>query len=292
MGIFIDNEMKVVVQGITGREGKYHTGLMLQYGTNIVAGCSPGKGGQIINEVPIYDAVEETVRHEGANTSIIFVPPGFAVDALYEAAEAGIRLIICITEGIPALDAMHALRRIDVIYPETRIIGPNSPGIIIPGKSLIGIMPGNIFSPGRVGIISRSGTLTYQIAYDLTNAGIGQSSVIGVGGDPFIGVKFIDLLELFNEDPETEAVCIIGEIGGSDEEEAADYIKNKFSKPVVAYVAGQTAPAGKKMGHAGAIISATAGTASSKMKALKEAGAVPVSTPYEVADAIKNVLGK
>ncbi len=292
MGIFIDNEMKVVVQGITGREGKYHTGLMLQYGTNIVAGCSPGKGGQIINEVPIYDAVEETVRHEGANTSIIFVPPGFAVDALYEAAEAGIRLIICITEGIPALDAMHALRRIDVIYPETRIIGPNSPGIIIPGKSLIGIIPGNIFSPGRVGIISRSGTLTYQIAYDLTNAGIGQSSVIGVGGDPFIGVKFIDLLELFNEDPETEAVCIIGEIGGSDEEEAADYIKNKFSKPVVAYVAGQTAPAGKKMGHAGAIISATAGTASSKMKALKEAGAVTVSTPYEVADAIKNVLGK
>lgn len=292
MGIFIDNEMKVVVQGITGREGKYHTGLMLQYGTNIVAGCSPGKGGQIINEVPIYDAVEETVRHEGANTSIIFVPPGFAVDALYEAAEAGIRLIICITEGIPALDAMHALRRIDVMYPETRIIGPNSPGIIIPGKSLIGIMPGNIFSQGRVGIISRSGTLTYQIAYDLTNAGIGQSSVIGVGGDPFIGVKFIDLLELFNEDPETEAVCIIGEIGGSDEEEAADYIKNKFSKPVVAYVAGQTAPAGKKMGHAGAIISATAGTASSKMKALKEAGAVTVSTPYEVADAIKNVLGK
>jgi len=292
VGIFIDNEMKVVVQGITGREGKYHTGLMLQYGTNIVAGCSPGKGGQIINEVPIYDAVEETVRHEGANTSIIFVPPGFAVDALYEAAEAGIRLIICITEGIPALDAMHALRRIDVIYPETRIIGPNSPGIIIPGKSLIGIMPGNIFSPGRVGIISRSGTLTYQIAYDLTNAGIGQSSVIGVGGDPFIGVKFIDLLELFNEDPETEAVCIIGEIGGSDEEEAADYIKNKFSKPVVAYVAGQTAPAGKKMGHAGAIISANAGTASSKMKALKEAGAVPVSTPYEVDDAIKNVLGK
>ncbi len=292
MGIFIDNEMKVVVQGITGREGKYHTGLMLQYGTNIVAGCSPGKGGQIINEVPIYDAVEETIRHEGANTSIIFVPPGFAVDALYEAAEAGIRLIICITEGIPALDAMHALRRIDVMYPETRIIGPNSPGIIIPGKSLIGIMPGNIFSPGRVGIISRSGTLTYQIAYDLTNAGIGQSSVIGVGGDPFIGVKFIDLLELFNEDPETEAVCIIGEIGGSDEEEAADYIKNKFSKPVVAYVAGQTAPAGKKMGHAGAVISATAGTASSKMKALKEAGAVPVSTPYEVADAIKNVLGK
>ena len=292
MGIFIDNEMKVVVQGITGREGKYHTGLMLQYGTNIVAGCSPGKGGQIINEVPIYDAVEETVRHEGANTSIIFVPPGFAVDALYEAAEAGIRLIICITEGIPALDAMHALRRIDVMYPETRIIGPNSPGIIIPGKSLIGIMPGNIFSQGRIGIISRSGTLTYQIAYDLTNAGIGQSSVIGVGGDPFIGVKFIDLLELFNEDPETEAVCIIGEIGGSDEEEAADYIKNKFSKPVVAYVAGQTAPAGKKMGHAGAIISATAGTASSKMKALKEAGAVTVSTPYEVADAIKNVLGK
>ena len=290
MGIFFDNEMKVIVQGITGREGKYHTGLMLQYGTSIVAGCSPGKGGQVVNGVPVYDAVEEAVRYEGANTSIVFVPPGFAVDALHEAAEAGIRLIICITEGIPALDVMHALRRIHVMCPGTRIIGPNSPGIIFPGHNLIGIMPGNIFSPGKVGIISRSGTLTYQIAYDLTNSGAGQSSVIGVGGDPFIGMKFIDLLKLYNEDPDTEAVCLIGEIGGNDEEEAAEYIKNSFSKPVVAYVAGQTAPAGKKMGHAGAIISASTGTADSKIKALQDAGAIPVTAPYEAADAILKIF--
>lgn len=288
MAILISQDTKILVQGITGREGRYHSGLMLKYGTNIVAGCSPGKGGQKVSGVPVFNTVKEAAAGEGADTSIIFVPPGLAIDSIYEAAEAKIKLIICITEGIPALDTMHALGRLDKMCPNTRIIGPNSPGIITPGKSLAGIMPGHIFSPGKVGIISRSGTLTYQIAYDLTNAGIGQSTVIGVGGDPFPGMKFVDMLELFNEDPETDAVCIIGEIGGRDEEEAAEFIRGKFNKPVVAYIAGQTAPAGKKMGHAGAIISTGEGTAQSKMKALIEAGAVTVTTPYQIADTVKN----
>lgn len=290
MGILIEQAIRVVVQGITGREGKTHTELMRNYGTNIVAGSSPGKSNGEVNGVPVYDNVEAAVQREGANTSIIFVPPRFAIDAVYEAAAAGINLIVCITEGIPALDVMHALRRIKTMYPDTRIIGPNCPGLLAPGKNLLGIMPSDIFLLGKIGIISRSGTLTYQIAYDLTRAGIGQSTVIGVGGDPFIGTKFIDLLEMFNADSQTEAVCMIGEIGGSDEEEAASYIREKFHKPVVAYIAGQAAPPGKKMGHAGAIMGNSAGTAASKIRALQEVGVTTVKAPYEVVSALAGLL--
>jgi len=290
MGILVDRETKVAVQGITGKEGSYHTRLMLQYGTNIVAGCSPGKGGQEVHGVPVYDTLEEGVRHEKAEASLVMVPPRFAPDALYEAAEAGIKLIVCITEGIPLLDTMFAFQRIKARYPDTKIIGPNSPGLIAPGKTLLGIMPGNIFKGGKVGIISRSGTLTYQIAYELSHAGIGQSTVVGVGGDPLIGMRFIDLMELFNQDPETQALCIIGEIGGRDEEEAADYLGTDFNKPLVAYVAGQTAPPGRKMGHAGAIASAGEGTAESKSTALKKAGAIAVETPYQVVEALLDVF--
>jgi len=290
MGILVDRETRVAVQGITGKEGSFHTRLMLQYGTNIVAGSSPGKGGEEVHGVPVYDTLEEGVRREKVEASIVMVPARFAPDALYEAAEAGIKLIVCITEGIPLLDTMVALQRIKVMYPDTKIIGPNSPGIIAPGKTLLGIMPGNIFKGGEVGIISRSGTLTYQIAYELSHAGIGQSTVVGVGGDPLIGMRFIDLMELFNQDPETQALCIIGEIGGRDEEEAAEYLKSKFNKPLVAYVAGQTAPPGKKMGHAGAIASAGEGTAESKNNAFKRGGAITVEAPYQVAEAFLDVF--
>lgn len=290
MAILIHRETKVAVQGITGREGKYHTEVMLKYGTSLKAGVSPGKGGQKVHEIPVYDTLEEGVRYGGVEASIVMVPPPFAADALYEGAEAGLKLIVCITEGIPLHDTMKALKRIEFFYPHTRIIGPNSPGIISPGQALLGIMPGNIFSPGNVGIISRSGTLTYQIAYELTRAGIGQSTVVGVGGDPLIGTRFLDLLKLFKEDPQTKALCLIGEIGGKDEEEAAEYIKENFPKPVVAYVAGQTAPPGKKMGHAGAIASGEEGTALSKSTALKEAGAYTLEVPYQVAQVFKEVL--
>ncbi|RQD76288.1 MAG: succinate--CoA ligase subunit alpha [Candidatus Syntrophonatronum acetioxidans] len=290
MGILVDRKTRVAVQGITGKEGSYHTRLMLQYGTNIVAGCSPGKGGQEVLGVPVYDTLEEGVRYEKVEASIIMVPPRFAVDALYEAAEAGVKLIVCITEGIPLQDTMVAFQRIRFMCPDTKIIGPNSPGIIAPGKALLGIMPGNIFQEGEVGIISRSGTLTYQVAYELSQAGIGQSTVVGVGGDPLIGMRFIDLMELFRQDTKTRALCIIGEIGGRDEEEAADYIKKGFEKPLVAYVAGQTAPPGKKMGHAGAIASEGEGTARSKSTAFKRAGAFTVDAPYQVVDAFQEVF--
>ena len=290
MSVLISRETRVLVQGITGREGSYHAELMQEYGTKIVAGTSPGKGGKRHNGVPVFDTAEAAAK-EGIDASIVFVPAGFAMDAVYEAADAGIKLIICITEGIPAYDAMLGLRRIKEFYPETRVIGPNCPGIISPGKSSVSIMPGHIFKEGSIGIVSRSGTLTYQIAYNMKEESFGQSSVIGVGGDPFIGSNFIDILKLFEEDSETEAICVVGEIGGSDEEEAAAYIKEKVSKPVVAYIAGQTAPPGKKMGHAGAIVSASSGTAASKIKSFEEAGIQVARAPYELPGLLRKALG-
>jgi len=290
MSILVDRDTRVLVQGITGREGSYHTGLMLEYGTNVVAGCSPGRGGQEVHGVPVFDTVQEAVEKEGVEASVVFVPPKFAVDAVYEAADAGLRLIVCITEGIPVLDMMQALRRIKKLRPETRVIGPNCPGIISPGKCNIGIIPGGVFMPGNVGIVSRSGTLTYQIAYNMREAGIGQSTVVGVGGDPFIGTRFVDVVEMFNRDPDTRAVCIIGEIGGSDEEEVAAYIRDYVDMPVVAYVAGRAAPPGKRMGHAGAIVSASSGTAESKIRAFREAGVRVAEAPYEVAYILKGIL--
>ncbi|NLO90063.1 MAG: succinate--CoA ligase subunit alpha [Clostridia bacterium] len=292
MSILANRETKVLIQGITGREGSHHTELMLQYGTKVVGGTSPGKGGQKVHGIPVFNTVWEAVEETGAEASIIFVPPRFALEALYEAVEAGLRLIICITEGIPVLEMMHAIRKIKILYPDTVLIGPNCPGLINPGECNLGIMPGNVFKPGNVGIISRSGTLTYQIAYNMVEAGIGQSTVIGVGGDPFIGTRFVDLIKMFNEDPKTEALCIIGEIGGTDEEEAAQYIKENVDKPVVAYIAGQTSPPGKRMGHAGAIISGSSGTAQSKIEAFKEAGVEVAKAPYEAAYILKNMLRK
>ena len=290
MSILIDKNTKVVVQGITGREGSYHARLMSEYGTNVVAGSSPGKGGEAVFGIPVYNTVLEAVEEKGADTSVIFVPPKFAIDAIYEGAEAGIKLIVCITEGIPSHDIMYALKRIEIFYPDTKIIGPNCPGIISPGDSLVGIMPGNVFMSGGVGIMSRSGTLTYQIAYDLTRKNIGQSTVIGVGGDPFIGLNFTDIVKMFNADYRTKAICIIGEIGGSDEEDVSEYIKDNVEKPVVAYVAGQTAPSGKKMGHAGAIVSSSRGTADSKLSAFREAGVGLVEVPYGVSGYISKFL--
>jgi succinyl-CoA synthetase alpha subunit len=291
MSILISKKTRVLVQGITGREGSYHTAIMQEYGTNIVAGTAPGKGGQMYNGVPVFNTVEAAAK-EGVDASVVFVPAKYALDAVYEAAEAGIELIVCITEGIPVNDVMMALRRIRELYPHTRIIGPNCPGIISPGKSSLGIMPGHVFNPGNVGVVSRSGTLTYQIAFNMGEENLGQSTVIGIGGDPFIGSNFIDIIKLFEEDPETEGICIIGEIGGSDEEEAAAYIKENISKPVVAYIAGQTAPPGKKMGHAGAIVSASSGTAATKIKAFQEAGVKVARAPYEVPALLREALAK
>lgn len=289
MSILINRETRVLVQGITGREGSFHTSLMLDYGTQIVAGTSPGKGGQTHHGVPVFDLVEAAVK-EGVDASIIFVPSQFALDAVYEAAEAGIGLIICITEGIPINDTMICLRRIREFYPGTRIIGPNCPGVISPGKSSVSIMPAQVFKPGNVGVVSRSGTLTYQVAFNMLEENLGQSSVIGIGGDPFVGSSFIDIIKLFEKDPDTEAICIIGEIGGSDEEDAAAYIKNNVSKPVVAYIAGQTAPQGKRMGHAGAIVSASSGTAATKIQAFREAGVEVAKAPYHIPKLLRAAL--
>lgn len=290
MSVLISEETRVLVQGITGREGTYHTMLMQEYGTKVAAGTSPGKGGQIHQGVPVFNTVAAAVR-EGIDASIIFVPSRYALDAVYEAAEAGVQLIICITEGIPVNDTMLGLRRIKEFYPHTKVIGPNCPGIISPGKSSVSIMPGHIFKPGSVGVVSRSGTLTYQIAFNMREENLGQSSVIGIGGDPFIGSDFIDIIKLFESDPETEAICVIGEIGGSDEEEAAIFIKENIAKPVVAYIAGQTAPPGKRMGHAGAIISSTSGTAATKIKAFQDAGVQVAKAPYQIPQLLRKALG-
>lgn len=270
MSILVDENTRVVVQGITGREGTFHTRQMLDYGTVVAAGVTPGKGGQKVDDIPVFNTVKEAIEKEGVNTSCIFVPPPFAADTILEAASSGIEIIVCITEGIPTIDMVKVASYLR--DKDTVLIGPNCPGIISPGKTKIGIMPGFIHEPGSIGVISRSGTLTYEVVSQLAKVGLGQSTCIGIGGDPIIGTTFIDLLKRFNNDPDTEAVALIGEIGGAAEEEAAEYIKNEFNKPVVAFIAGQTAPPGKRMGHAGAIISGGKGRAEDKIKALEAAG--------------------
>lgn len=287
MSIIVDEKTRAIVQGITGSQGRFHTERMLKYGTKIVAGVTPGKGGSEVFGVPVFDTVAEAVKL-GANASVIFVPAPFAADAILEAVDAGIKVVVCITEGIPVHDELRAYLRVK--EAGAILIGPNCPGIISPGKCHLGIMPTHVFAQGNVGIVSRSGTLTYQIAQNLTNLGLGQSTVLGIGGDRIVGLSFVEVLEMFEEDKETDAVVLIGEIGGRDEERAAEFIKKEMSKPVVAYVAGITAPPGKRMGHAGAIIEGGVGSAESKIKALSEAGAKVGKTPKEVAEIVARVL--
>ena len=288
MSVLVNEKSRVVVQGITGGEGSFHTRQMIEYGTNIVAGVTPGKGGQHFESVPIYNTVLEAVREQAADISVIFVPAPFAADAIMEAADAGVDLAVCITEGIPTMDMMKAFEYLS--DRKTRVIGPNCPGIISPGKCKIGIMPGFIHNQGRIGVISRSGTLTYEAVHQLSQVGLGQSTCIGIGGDPIIGTNFTDALKLFNEDDETDAVVMIGEIGGSAEEEAAEFIKQNMTKPVISFISGQTAPPGRRMGHAGAIIAGGKGTAAEKMKALQEAGVSVCKSPAEIGQVTKSVL--
>jgi len=288
VSILIDKSTKLAVQGITGRDGSFHTKQMLEYGTHVVAGVTPGKGGEQVEGVPVFNTVKEAVEQTGANTSILFVPAKFAIDAIYEAGDAGIRLIVAVSEGIPALDMVKVVAFLD--EKGSDLIGPNSPGIISPGKSKVGILPGQIFKQGLIGVISRSGTLTYEIVNHLTNAELGESTCLGIGGDPIIGLKFIDCLELFSKDEQTKGVVLIGEIGGSDEEEAAVYIKENFKKPVVSFIAGLTAPPGKRMGHAGAIVSGGTGTAAEKIKAFESVGVAVAKEPEEVVKLLKEKL--
>ncbi len=286
MSILIDNNTRLVVQGFTGKEGSFHAEQMIEYGTTVIGGVTPGKGGMQHLGRPVFNTVREAVAAEGANTSVIFVPPPFAKDAIMEAAEAGIGLIVCITEGIPVKDMVQAFH-----YAEskgTRLVGPNCPGLLTPGQAKVGIMPAMIFAEGPVGVISRSGTLTYEAVDQLTREGYGQSTAIGIGGDPVIGTRFIDALQLFEEDPETAAVVLIGEIGGTDEEDSAAYIKAHISKPVVAFIAGATAPPGRRMGHAGAIIAGGKGTAEDKFAALEDAGAHIVRNPAHIGEAVRS----
>lgn len=289
MSILVDNTSRVVVQGITGSAGLFHATQCREYGTDVVGGVTPGKGGTEVDGFPVYNTVEEAVKEADANTSMIFVPAPFALDSILEAADAGIKLIICITEGIPTLDIVKA--KYFLKNSGSVLIGPNCPGIITPGQAKVGIMPGYIHKPGRIGIISRSGTLTYEAVWQLTNLDIGQSTCVGIGGDPVIGTTFIDALKLFNEDDGTDGVVLIGEIGGNQEEEAADYIKENFKKPVAAFIAGSTAPKGKRMGHAGAIISGSSGSAEEKFRALENAGVRISKSPAEMGDALKDALG-
>ena len=289
MSVLIDKNTKLLVQGITGSQGMLHTRGCRDYGTNIVAGVTPGKGGQDFEGVPIYNTVQDAVKATGANASMILVPPPFAADAIMEAADAGIPLIVAITEGVPVLDMVSA---VSFVYQKgSRLIGPNCPGIITPGQIKIGIMPGPIHKTGQVGVVSRSGTLTYEAVGQLTRVGLGQSTCIGIGGDPVNGTNFIDCLKLFQEDPQTEAIVMIGEIGGDAEEQAAVYAKDNVSKPIVSFIAGQTAPPGRRMGHAGAIISGGHGTAAEKMNALQVAGIHVVKTPAEIGEKMLQVLG-
>ena len=286
MSIFIDNNTTLVVQGITGRDGSFHAKQMVEYGTTVVAGVTPGKGGQKFeNSVPIFNTVGDAVRETGANTSVIYVPPMFAADAMMEAADAGIKLIVAITEGVPVLDMTR-------VYPfvkerGARLIGPNCPGLITPDKSKVGIIPGRICTAGSIGVVSRSGTLTYEVVYQLTRAGLGQSTCVGIGGDPINGTNFIDCLAAFEKDPGTKAIAMMGEIGGTDEQEAATFVREKMTKPVVGFIAGQTAPAGRRMGHAGAIISGSAGTAAEKIAAFEHAGMGVARRPRDFVDLIK-----
>ena len=288
MSIFVDKNSKVIVQGITGRDGSFHTKKMLEYGTNIVGGVTPFKGGQKVGDVPVFSSVEKAVEKTGANTSILYIPPRFAADAILEAVDAGIKTIVTITEGIPFKDMLRAVNYAK--KNSVRLIGPNCPGIITPGETKIGIMPAKIFKKGKIGVISRSGTLTYEVVYNLTSNGYGQSTAIGIGGDPFIGTKFIDCLEEFEKDEETDAVALIGEIGGSDEQVAAEFIKENMSKPVIAFIAGKTAPKGKRMGHAGAIISGSGGSASEKIDKFKSCGVEVAELPIDVANILKEKL--
>ncbi len=289
MSILVDDDTRLVVQGFTGSEGSFHAEQMIEYGTNVVAGVTPGKGGQTHLDRPVYNTVAEAVEKENANTSIIFVPPPFAADAIQEAADAGIEVIMCITEGIPQADmkpTYHYVRK-----QGTHLIGPNCPGAITPGEAKVGIMPAMIFEPGPIGLISRSGTLTYEAVDQLTRAGYGQSTAVGIGGDPVIGTRFIDALEMFEDDPDTEGVVLIGEIGGSDEQEAAKYIRDHMETPVFGFIAGRTAPPGRRMGHAGAIVSGGSGTAEAKFEALEAAGATVVKNPALIGDTVKEVMG-
>jgi succinyl-CoA synthetase alpha subunit len=289
LSVLVDKNTRLVVQGITGKEGTFHTRQMIEYGTHVVGGVTPGKGGATHEGVAVFNTVEQAVRDEGANASVIYVPPPFAADAIIESAAAGIPLVVCITEGIPALDMVKVKRFLE--GTRTRLIGPNCPGVISPGKCKIGIMPGHIHREGRVGVVSRSGTLTYEAVGQLTALGLGQSTAIGIGGDPVVGTTHRDALALFEADPETEGIVMIGEIGGTAEEEAAEYAKGNVTKPVVAFIAGQTAPPGRRMGHAGAIISGGKGTADEKMLALTAAGIRVVKSPADIGQAMKDALG-
>ncbi|MYH61944.1 MAG: succinate--CoA ligase subunit alpha [Caldilineaceae bacterium SB0675_bin_29] len=289
MSILVDNDTRLLVQGITGSQGAFHAEQMIQYGTNVVAGAVPGRGGQwAVGNTPVFDTVHEAVATTDANTSIIFVPAAFAVDALLEAADAGVALIVCITENIPALDMARARAYLD--STDSLLIGPNCPGLISPGSAKVGIMAGHIHTPGNVGIVSRSGTLTYEVIYALTERGIGQSTAVGIGGDPIKGLNFLDVLQMFEQDSATEQVVLIGEIGGTDEQVAADYIRTEMSKPVTAFIAGQTAPPGKRMGHAGAIISGGEGTAAEKIESLQEAGVAIARHPEEIAELAAQII--
>ncbi len=294
MAIFVDESTRLVVQGITGRDGSFHTRQMMEYGTQVVAGVTPGKGGQDFDgpdgkKVPIFNTVEEAVEQAGANTAAIYVPPAFASGAVMEAAGAGIGFIVCITEGVPVQEMTRALAY--VRDRGARLLGPNCPGIISPGKAKVGILPAQIVAPGPVGVISRSGTLTYEAVIQLTNAGIGQTTCVGIGGDPLIGTNFVDALGAFRDDEDTEAIVMIGEIGGTDEQEAAAWVKANLDIPVVGFIAGQTAPPGRRMGHAGAIISGSAGTAEEKMKAFADNGIAVAKRPVEIAELIKDAMG-
>lgn len=290
MSIFVDRSTRLVVQGITGRDGSFHTRQMLEYGTAVVAGVTPGKGGQQFEgRVPVFDTVRDAVGATGANTSVIYVPPAGAADAIMEAADAGVSLVVCITEGVPVLD-------MTLVYPfvrerGVRLIGPNCPGLISPGLSKVGIIPGRICTPGPVGLVSRSGTLTYEVVYQMTRAGLGQTTCVGIGGDPINGTSFVDCLAAFEADPDTTAVVMIGEIGGTDEQEAARFVREHMTKPVVGFVAGQTAPPGRRMGHAGAIISGSAGTAAEKMQAFEENGLGVARRPKDVVGLLRERLG-
>jgi succinyl-CoA synthetase alpha subunit len=289
VSIFIDKTTRLLVQGITGRDGSFHTRQMIEYGTRVVGGITPGKGGQKFEDkVPIFNTVADAVKQTGANATVIYVPPPFAADAMMEAADAGVSFIVCITEGVPVLDMTR-------VYPfvkerGSRLLGPNCPGLISPGASKVGIIPGNICTPGNVGLVSRSGTLTYEVVFQMTRAKIGQTTCVGIGGDPINGTNFIDCLDAFEKDPATKAVVMIGEIGGTDEQEAARFVREKMKKPVVGFIAGQTAPPGRRMGHAGAIISGSAGTAAEKMQAFEENGVGVAKRPIDVVDLLKRAM--
>jgi succinyl-CoA synthetase alpha subunit len=291
VAILVNKDTKVLVQGITGREGEFHTKLMLEYGTKIVAGVTPGKGGQNVHGVPVFDSVREAVDAVGPiDVSIVFVPAPFAADAILEALDAGIKGIVIITEGIPIQDMLKVARAFEIAGDDRWFIGPNCPGVITPGECKVGIMPAQVFAPGRIGVVSRSGTLTYEVVAELTRAGFGQSTCVGIGGDPIIGLNFVEILRRFNDDPQTDAVVLIGEIGGTDEEEAAAFIASEMRKPVVAFVAGKTAPEGKRMGHAGAIIMGRMGTAQSKIEAFQKAGVPVADLPAQIPELLKQVL--